>query len=128
MSQQLAQQFMDALHGLEERGDIDTLVARYTEDATLLNVNLPEPLEGIAGVRKFWEDYRSLFSEIHSEFYNTIIEEGKAALEWTGRGKLAATGEPFEYDGITVLIFRDGKVAEFRGYFDQLALTKRVEV
>ena len=128
MSEQLAQQFIDALHDLEERGDLDTLVAQYTEDATLTNVNLPEPMTGTAGVRKFWEDYRSLFSQIHSEFSHVVVQGNEAALEWTGTGTLASNGEPIEYDGVTMLTFRDGKVSAFRGYYDQIALTQRVAV
>ncbi|MDP9353622.1 MAG: nuclear transport factor 2 family protein, partial [Chloroflexota bacterium] len=62
MSQQLAQEFIDALHALEERGEIEPLLAQFAEDAELTNVNLQEPMRGAEGVRKFWEDYRSLFS------------------------------------------------------------------
>ncbi len=128
MSQQRAELFIEALHALEERGDLDTLVGLYAENATLINVNLPTPMTGTAGVRQFWTDYRSLFSEIHSTFSHVVVQGDEVALEWTGRGKLAANDEPIEYDGVTMLTFRDGKIAAFRGYFDQMALTQRVEV
>lgn len=128
MSEQLAHQFIHALHALETEGDLETIVALYAPDATLTNVNLPQPLEGAEGARRFWEDYRSLFSEIYSEFSHVVVQGDEAALEWTSVGKIAANGEPFEYDGVTMLTFRDGKVSSFRGYFDQLALTKRVSV
>ncbi|MDP9379944.1 MAG: nuclear transport factor 2 family protein [Chloroflexota bacterium] len=128
MSQQLAQQYMDALHALEEREDLETLVSQYAPDAEIWNVNLPQPLKGEEGVRKFWTDYRSLFSEIYSEFFNTVVEGEKVALEWVGRGKFAASGESFEYAGVSMLTFRDGKVASHRGYYDQQALTERVRV
>ena len=128
MSEQLAHQFIDALHALETEGDLETIVALYAPDATLTNVNLPQPMEGTEGARKFWEDYRSLFSEIYSEFSHVVAQGDEAALEWASRGRIAANGEPFEYGGVTMLTFRDGKVSSFRGYFDQLALTKRVSV
>ena len=128
MSQQRAQLFIEAVHALEERGDLDTLVAQFAEDANLINVNLPAPMTGPEGVRQFWEDYGSLFSEIHSAFSHVVVQDDEVALEWTGIGKLAANNEPIEYDGVTMLTFRDGKIAAFRGYFDQMALTQRVGV
>ncbi len=128
MSQQLAQQFIDALHALEESNDLETLVAQYAPDAEVTNVNLPEPMRGTEGVRKFWSDYRSLFSEIRSDFSRVIVQGDEAALEWTGRGTFAASGEQFEYGGVSMLSFKDGKVVSHRGYYDQQALTERVPV
>ncbi len=128
MSQQLAQEFIDALHALEEGGEIESLLAQFAEDAELTNVNLQEPMRGAEGVRKFWEDYRSLFSEVYSEFSRVVVQGNDAALEWSSKGKLAANDASFQYDGVSMLTYREGKVASFRGYFDQLALTKRVEV
>ena len=128
MSQQLAQQFIDALHALERDGDLEALVSQYAPDAELWNVNLPKPMTGEDGVRTFWTDYRALFSEIYSDFSRTIVEGDDAALEWVGRGTFAASGESFEYAGVTLLTFREGKVASFRGYYDQQALTQHVKV
>lgn len=128
MSEQLAEQFMHALHALEQSDDIDTLVSQYADDAEIWNVNLPQPMKGAEGVRKSWEDYRSLFSNIYSEFSHVVVQGDEAALEWTGRGKFSASGQSFEYPGVSMLTFRDGKVISQRGYFDQSALTERVRV
>lgn len=128
MSQQLAEQFIEALHALEQGGDLDALVAQHAEDGEIMNVNLQAPLTGTEGARKFWTDYRALFAEVYSDFAHVVAQGDEAALEWTATGKLAANDEPFEYSGVTMLTFRDGKVASLRGYFDQQALTKRLPV
>ena len=128
MSQELADRYMEALHAVEEAGDVEAIVSQYAPDAEIWNVNLPEPMKGEEGVREFWTDYRALFSEIYSEFWNTVVEGDRVALEWTGRGAFAASGERFEYGGVSMLTFRDGKVASHRGYYDQQALTDRGRV
>ncbi|MEJ7653438.1 MAG: nuclear transport factor 2 family protein [Chloroflexia bacterium] len=106
MTNEREQQFIDALHTYEESGDLDTLIGLYAEDGEVDNVNLPQPLKGLDGVRRFWEEYRSLFAEIHSDFSKVIVQGDDAVLEWTGRGKFAASGEAFEYDGVSLLIPR----------------------
>ena len=115
--------FIDALHGLEERQDLDAMVALFADDAELSNPTDAEPHRGPDGARRFWDAYRRSFAEIHSEFRHVVTADGVALLEWSSRGR-AAEGAPIEYDGVSVVEFADGegRVRRFRAYFDPATL------
>jgi ketosteroid isomerase-like protein/rubrerythrin len=120
-----AQQFVEALRLVEERGDVDAMVALFHADAEASNPTHAEPLRGESGVRHFWTAYRDAFDEVRSDF-TKIVEgpDGTAMLEWTSRGRLRG-GEPVSYSGVTVLELRDGRVRRFRAYFDPAPLVER---
>jgi ketosteroid isomerase-like protein/rubrerythrin len=120
-----AQQFVEALRLVEDRGDVDAMVALFHADAEASNPTHAEPLRGESGVRHFWTAYRDAFDEVRSEF-SKIVEgpDGTAMLEWTSRGRLRG-GEGFSYSGVTVLELRDGRVRRFRAYFDPAQLVER---
>jgi len=50
MSQEVAGRFVDALHELEEKRDVETLVEIHTEDCEVGNVAVPETFDGHDGV------------------------------------------------------------------------------
>lgn len=112
-----AARFMDTLQRAEETGDIESLVALFSNDAELMNLAMPEPLKGKEGAHRFWEKYLSVFNQIHSEFINVITGDDASVLEWISRGQLSSS-EDIVYRGVSVLEFRDGKVSRFRTYYD----------
>ena len=116
-----AQQFIDALHRLEEHHDLDGMVALYADESATSNPTDASPHRGPSGARRFWDAYRRSFTEIHSEFRNVVATDDVAILEWTSRGN-AVEGAPVEYDGVSVVEYQDGKVKRFRAYFDPSAL------
>ncbi len=89
MNDQWVQEFIDALHGLEDGGDVGPLLAQFAPDAGVWNVALHEPLRGEAGAHRFWEGYRQQFDRIHSTFEKVIVGADEAALEWHAEGTLA---------------------------------------
>jgi ketosteroid isomerase-like protein len=129
--QQLAQQFIDALHTLEQGSDqdVDQLVALYSDDARLVNAALKlagQERSGQDGAREFWSEYRRTFGEAFSEFYQVTVNEQAAGLFWTTKGT-GNDGQPMEYDGVSLLVFNDqGKIALFRGYYDTRELSREV--
>lgn len=125
MASSLAHQFIEALHQLEQDHDLDTIVALHAEDAELDNPTDATPFTGKDSVRKFWEDYRSVFDRIQSRFHHVLEEDGAAMLEWTSDGT-TPEGREFSYDGVSVLEYADGKVHRFRTYFDPRALSKQI--
>jgi ketosteroid isomerase-like protein len=116
-----AQQFIDALHRLEEEHDLDGMIALFAEESETSNPTDTAPHRGPDGARQFWDAYRRSFADIHSEFRNVVVSDDVAFLEWTSRGN-AADGAPVEYDGVSVVEYQDGKVRRFRAYFDPSAL------
>ena len=118
-----AQQFIKALHALEESGDAEAMVEVFASDATLMALVSRRTHEGADGVRAFWEEYLKPFERIHSEFGHVRADGDHAVLEWTGTGTLAGSdGRAVEYQGVSLLEFDGaGKVRRFRTYYDSAA-------
>jgi hypothetical protein len=125
MSQEVADQFVEALWALEENRDVEPLAALHTEDCKVGNVSVPRTFEGIDGLKEFWTKYRETFGEMKSEFRNVFADDaGHAALEWTTTG--TSNGDSVEYDGVSILEIEGDKVKRFMAYFDPRSLTEQV--
>jgi ketosteroid isomerase-like protein len=128
---ELGRQFTEALHAVDrhEEGSLDRMVKLFSPQAHLTNASLKlagEERSGDDGVRAFWENYQRTFREASTEFAQLTANEQSAGLFWTTRG-VDATGERFEYDGVSLLVFApDGKITSFRGYFDTRELSRKV--
>ena len=109
---------MSALQQIEESRDPDVLVDLFAEDSELFNLALTEPLTGIAGARKFWTNYLAAFEKVRSTFHHVIQTDTEAVLEWISEGMMAASGQAFNYRGVSVIEFENGKVSRFRTYYD----------
>ena len=112
-----AERFIEALRRLEEGGDLEAMVPLYADGARLSNPTDERPHEGPDGARRFWGAYRAAFADVHSEFRNVVETDDVAILEWRSRGRTADGGD-FEYDGVSVVEFADGRIRRFRAYFD----------
>ncbi|HYG10892.1 MAG TPA: nuclear transport factor 2 family protein [Pyrinomonadaceae bacterium] len=126
MTASIAEQFIEALRGLEENREVEAMVALYAEQSEVGNVNAPEKFTGQAGAREFWTKYRDTFGEVRSTFRNRIITGGHAALEWTTEGT-TANGAPFNYEGVSILEIEGDRITRFRAYFDPEALGQQIE-
>jgi ketosteroid isomerase-like protein len=113
-----AETFMNALQQAEQSRNPDGLAALFGEDAELLNLALTEPLRGTEGARRFWSHYLQAFEKIHSQFHQVTQTEDTAVLEWLSEGVMAATGQPFNYRGVSVVEHDGEKVRRFRSYYD----------
>ena len=129
--QTLAEQFIEALHALEQgqEGALERMVGMFSGDARLTNAALKQSgreHSGQDGARTFWAAYRDTFGEVRSEFFQVTSNDQSAGLFWTTRGTDRA-GAPLEYDGVSLLVFDDaGKISLFRGYYDTRDLTRSV--
>ena len=90
MTSEIAERFMHILQQIEEPGDVEPLVAMFTENAELSNLAMTEPLQG---------------------------RDGTTVLEWISSGALS-TGESINYRGVSLLETDNGQVHRFRTYYD----------
>jgi len=116
-----ADEFIAALRRLEEHNDVEAIVSLFADDAEVSSLTDAVPHHGREGARRYWEAYRDSFEEVRSEFRNVVSGGDIVVLEWTSRGR-GVEGRAFEYDGVSVVEFRDGKVRRFRAYFDPAEL------
>ena len=126
MSEQLARTFIDALHTLEDAKDSGPLAALYTDEAKAGNLLAPDHFTGPEGARTFWTEYRGTFETARSTFRNVIATDHGAALEWTTKGT-GFQGGDFEYSGVTLLEFGNGKITRSSAYFDPKALGSQIK-
>ena len=121
------QRFMEALEQVESSAQHDAMVALFAEDCKVGNVLAPDHFNGKEGASRFWQDYRSSFGEIKSEFHNCVESADQAALEWVAQGT-TTHGHQVRYQGVTVLKFESGKIKRFMSYFDPRGLGRQFEV
>jgi ketosteroid isomerase-like protein len=112
------EQFVEALHHLEEHGDPEMLVGLFGENAEISNVTYREPMYGQEGVRHFWTRYREEFGSIRSTFEHIAADEHVAALEWHATGTIRQGRRPITYRGVTILEFRGDEISAMRAYYD----------
>ena len=127
-----AQQFIDALHELEQ-GDVDAanqVAALYAPDATLNNSaldNKGSSMQGADAILKFWVEYKETLGDVFSKFHHVTADGDAAGLFWTTEGTNPA-GDKVNYHGATLLQYNaKGQIEFFRGYYDTRELTVKSE-
>ncbi len=121
--EQLAQQFIDALHALETGGEehVQDIAEMFAENATLCNSALDlqgKEANGKNAVVQFWTEYKTSLGQVKSEFHHITTNERSAGLFWTTKGQ-NPNGEAVDYHGATLLEWNDaGLIRFFRGYYD----------
>lgn len=132
----LAQQFVDALHALEQtdgagEAEVNALVGLFSDDAHLTNAALKlanDERRGKDAIHKFWTDYKRTLGRAYSDFHQVTTNEQAAGLFWVTKGT-AADGQQdaVAYDGTTLLVFDGaGKITFFQGYYDTRQLNRQM--
>src|SRR3712207_3035384 len=104
-----AQQFIEALHRLEQggAGEVDPMVRLFSDDTRITSSALRlagDERRGTAGGRQFWEEYQRLVGAASSDFHQVTTNERAAGLFWRTTGT-SSTGQPIAYDGVSLLVF-----------------------
>ncbi len=126
--QTLAENFIEALHSLEDGSDeeADQLAMLYSEDAILTNAALElgnKKIEGRDAIMRFWVEYKAELGQSRSKFHHITTSDHAAGLFWTTEGQ-SPKGETVHYHGVSLLEFDEmGLIKFFRGYYDTRELT-----
>ncbi len=120
-----AQRFMDALGRLEERGDVETLVSLFGENAQVSNAASQRVFSGKDGARHFWTEYKGMLDRVRSSFRNAIEAGDKVALEWETQGT-AHNGAAVSYEGVSIIEWDGDQIRRFYAYFDPGLLGREV--
>ena len=113
------------------RGDHAAADELMTPDVTIHE----PPVRDVAGLKAFNTVLRTAFPDWHSTAEELVAEGELVAERWTGRGThrgefqgIPPTGERVAVPGVVFYRIRDGKIAEFRGQFDQLSMLRQLGV
>ncbi|QSQ21610.1 nuclear transport factor 2 family protein [Pyxidicoccus parkwayensis] len=121
MAMERAQRFVDALKRLEEHGDVEGIVALFSDDAQVSNVASSRVFSGQDGARTFWREYKGTLGQVQSTFRNMIEAGDRVALEWETQGT-ANNGAAVAYEGVSIIEWDGDRIRRFYAYFDPHAL------
>ena len=118
--------------------DADRLLALMTEDIEYRDDSWHKTMHGHTDVREFldatWLAIPDMTFEVLAGPY-VIPGEPRAAFHWRGWGThtgpldppgLAATGRPWELDGVDLHEYRDGRVSKLRIAFDMMSISRQL--
>jgi predicted ester cyclase len=115
------------------KGDLNGYLEMYDPGCNLYGYDGVGP--GLAGIRKFYEDFWGAFPHSHITIGNIIGEGDKVALDFTLRavheGNLMGippTGKSVTVAGATILRFANGKCIERYSQTDFMGLLKQLGV
>jgi len=116
----VSERFEQALHHLDAESDAGPMVDLTAPDAVLTKLGGHREERGPDGARTFWDEYRSVFATISTEFTGRVEGEHGTALEWTSTSTLP-DGTDLTYRGVTVLDVAGDQVSGVRTYYDSAA-------
>ncbi len=92
-------------------------------------------VEDIATFKAFAHSHRDAFPDWYSTWEELVAEGDKVVERWTARGThrgefqgLPATGRQVVVPGTVFYRITDGKIVEFRGQFDRMAMMEQLGI
>lgn len=98
-------------------GDLDTALTYLAEDCQYHNIPFA-PLKGHEEIRRELSHFMGLLGNQVLEIRNQVVQGNVVMNERVDRYPDPPGREPFELPVTGVFVFRDGKIAEWRDYFD----------
>lgn len=122
----LAQRFFDEVWTQHQ---LATLAELFTADFVWHEPNSPADLCGIDRARQFFNQQFTAFPDYQSTVEDLFGEGDRVAVRWLATGThqgvlkgLQPTGRTVSLPGISILRFRDGKIAEYWSSLDNFLL------
>lgn len=116
-NEQIVREFIAAWSNL----DVDELVDYFAPDGTYYNMPA-EPVSGRQGLRQFIGAFVSGWDKTDWEIINLLAEGDIVMVERMDR--TVANGKPVNLPCFGIFEMRDGKIVEWRDYFDMATYTK----
>ncbi len=117
---QIVTQFIRAWSNL----DADELVSYFAEDGTYYNMPV-QPVTGHAALRKFIGAFLANWEKTDWEIINLLAEGDKVMVERMDRTIVA--GKSVDLPCFGIFEMRDGKIAEWRDYFDMATFSNALK-
>jgi steroid delta-isomerase-like uncharacterized protein len=105
----------------------------YSDDCSILDVAIAQPLSGRLGVEGMFAAYYHAFPDLEITPDDVIVTGERVALFWTARGtqrgpilNIPASGRPVETRGVNRLVLRDGLVCETLTIWDVAGMLREM--
>ena len=133
-------QLIKTLNNAFNNQDWDHLFENVTESVLYVHPGFPEPVEGIAEVRQYFERVTTMAPNLKNEIVQIIGEGNWICVEsiWTGSNtgtveyadgrKLAPTNKSFHLPVCTLYKIENGKIAEIRVYEDLFSFRNQIGI
>ena len=133
---EFAARYLDAWN----RQDPSAMEELVTEDVLWSDPALPEPARGVAAVQEFMRASWQAFPDLRFEEPNpphVSINGDQVAWAWRMHGTMtgridppgfAPTGKSMTVDGVDLWIFRDGRIATYRAFYDLTDLSRQLGI
>lgn len=116
-------------------GKLDVVDDYLADDFVSHTTSAPEDVEGIDAYKELIGQYRSAMPDMTCTVEETIVQDDRVAMRFsvsgTHEGELMGiepTGKATEGEGLAIVHFEDGKVAEVWEYPDQLSMLQQLGV
>jgi steroid delta-isomerase-like uncharacterized protein len=120
--------------------DTDAMAELITDDIVWVDPALPEPARGIPAVQEFMRTSFQAFPDLRfsePDPPHLSVEGDQVAWAWTMEGTFrgpidppgfAPTGKRMQIDGIDVWHMRDGRIADYRAFYDMSDLVRQLGI
>ena len=117
-------------------GDVEGFTDAHTEDAVLVTPGGTSL--GRSAIRDHWNNQKTAFPDLALRLDVVVAQGDIVASEWTWTGtntgplvvrdgsELAATGRRVELRGMELVHVRDGKIDQYRMYWDGMAIARQL--
>lgn len=104
-------------------------------DKDVILVTSPANIVGIKGFKAYYQNYLTGFSDVTFTIVDIFGQGDKIVKHWNFKGKhtgdffgIPATGKVVNVDGVTLVIMKDGKIAQERDFMDNLEFMQQLGV
>jgi steroid delta-isomerase-like uncharacterized protein len=119
-------------HDIVNKRQID-LINETNFDTNITLITAPENIVGIEGFKAYYQNYLTGFSDITFTIEDAFGQGDKIVKHWKFTGKhtgeffgIPATGKAVSVEGVTLVVMKNGKIAQERDFLDNLEFMQQL--
>jgi steroid delta-isomerase-like uncharacterized protein len=133
ISLQKIRRLVDELYAAWSLHQLEKVDAIFTEDAAYEDVASGQVYHGTEEIKQLLRAVYAWAPDYRVTMKSLIVESNTAATEWLSEGiqtgpigDLPASGNSFRLRGVSILTFRDGKIASVTDYYDMTTFLRQL--
>lgn len=102
-------------------------------DSNITLIMSPDNIVGIKNFKDYYQNYLTGFSDIKFTIVDAFGQGDKIVKHWNFKGKhtgeffgIPATGKDVNVDGVTLVLMKDGKIAQEQDFLDNLEFMQQL--